>query len=195
VGLVRSHFPAPAPAGELLETFGLARVANRLAGGLSAGERRRLALALAFAGRPRLLVLDEPSAGLDVEARRAAWASIRAFRDGGGAVLLTTHHLEEAEALADHIVVLDRGRIRAAGTAPELRARSGLARVTLRAAELPALPQSTRIERSNGLYVLHTPEPEAIVALLVASGLPFAGLEVARPSLEDAFLQITGSAT
>lgn len=193
VGLVRSHFPAPAPADELLEEFGLARVANRLAGGLSGGERRRLALALAFAGRPKLLVLDEPSGGLDVEARRAAWASIRAFRDDGGAVLLTTHHLEEAEALADRIVVLDSGRIRASGTARELRGRSGLARVTLRAAELPALPQSTRVERSNDAYVLYTPEPEAIVALLVASGVPFDGLEVSRPSLEEAFLELTGA--
>lgn len=193
VGLVRSHFPAPAQTEHLFAEFGLTRVANRLAGGLSGGERRRLALALAFAGRPKLLVLDEPSGGLDVEARRAAWTSIRAFRDNGGAVLLTTHHLEEAEALADRIVVLDCGRIRAEGTARELRSRSGLARVTLRAAELPTLPQSTRVERSNDLYVLHTPEPEALVALLVASGVPFDGLEVAQPSLEEAFLELTGA--
>jgi ABC-2 type transport system ATP-binding protein len=125
VDLVRAHFPSPAERGELLDRFRLVAIARRQAGGLSGGERRRLALALAFAGRPRAVFLDEPSAGLDVEARRALWREIELFAGDGGTVLLTTHHLEEAESLASRIVVLARGRVAAEGDAAELLAAAG----------------------------------------------------------------------
>ena len=124
VDLVRAHFPAPAPAGELLERFGLAGIARRQAGGLSGGERRRLSVALAFAGRPRALFLDEPTAGLDVESRRAVWQELRSYAAAGGTVLLTTHHLEEAEALASRVVVLARGVVVAEGSPAELFGRA-----------------------------------------------------------------------
>ncbi|HWN22963.1 MAG TPA: ATP-binding cassette domain-containing protein [Gaiellaceae bacterium] len=193
IELVRAHFPEPAATADLLAAFGLDGLADRLAGGLSGGERRRLALALAFAGRPRALFLDEPTVGLDVEARRKAWASIRAFRDSGGAVLLTTHHLDEAEELATRIVVLDRGRIRTKGTAREIRARSGTARVALELAELPELPAEVRVERVGDRYVLHTADPDHVVALIVASGIAFSGLEVTHVSLEQAVLHVTAA--
>ena len=126
VDLVRAHFPAPAPAGELLDRFGLAGIARRQTGGLSGGERRRLSVALAFAGRPRAIFLDEPTAGLDVEIRRAVWQEIRAYSASGGTVLLTTHHVEEAEALASRIVLLAGGRVVAEGLAGRtVRARRG----------------------------------------------------------------------
>ena len=193
VELVRAHFAGTAATADLLDEFGLASLSHRLAGGLSGGERRRLALALAFAGRPRALFLDEPTVGLDVEARRRAWSSIRTFREAGGAVLLTTHQLDEAEELATRLVVLDRGRIRTEGTPPEIRARSGTARVALEIAELPELPAEVRIEHAHGRYVLHTADPDRLVALIVAGGIPFSGLEVTRASLEDAVLDlITG---
>jgi ABC-2 type transport system ATP-binding protein len=124
VDLVRAHFPAPAPAGELLERFGLDGIARRQAGGLSGGERRRLSVALAFAGRPRALLLDEPTAGLDVESRRAVWQELRSYAAAGGTVLLTTHHLEEAEALASRVVLLARGTVVAEGSPAELSARA-----------------------------------------------------------------------
>jgi ABC-2 type transport system ATP-binding protein len=124
VDFVRAHFPAPAPAGELLERFGLAGIARRQAGGLSGGERRRLSVALAFAGRPRALFLDEPTAGLDVESRRAVWQELRSYAAAGGTVLLTTHHLEEAEALASRVVVLARGVVVAEGSPAELFGRA-----------------------------------------------------------------------
>src|SRR5207253_8517256 len=95
VGLVRAHFPSPLPATALLERFGLPALANRQLGGLSGGEGRRVAVALAFAGRPALIVLDEPTAGLDGEARHAVWEAIRAHATQGGTVLLTTHYLDE----------------------------------------------------------------------------------------------------
>jgi ABC-2 type transport system ATP-binding protein len=116
VDLVRAHFPFPAETEDLLERFALADVARRQSGGLSGGERRRLAVALAFAGEPAAIFLDEPTAGLDVESRRAVWAEIDRFCVDGGTILLTTHHLDEAERLAHRIVVLARGRVVAEGT-------------------------------------------------------------------------------
>ena len=121
IALVRAHHDAPAPLDDLIDRFGLARLSRRQAGGLSAGERRRLALALAFAGRPRAVLLDEPTTGLDVEARRAIWAHVRQFSAAGGSVLLTTHSLEEAEALAARIVVIHLGRVVATGTVDDIR--------------------------------------------------------------------------
>ena len=124
--LVRAHFSRPEPRGRLLERFGLTGVARRQTGGLSGGQRRRLALALAFAGRPRAVFLDEPTTGLDVEARRAVWAEIARYGDEGGTVLLTTHHLEEAERLASRIVLIAAGRVVAQGTAGELTRLAGV---------------------------------------------------------------------
>ena len=121
VEFARAHYPhAPATAA-LLKQFGLEEVARRQTGGLSGGQRRRLAVALAFAGSPQLAVLDEPTTGLDVESRRAVWAAIREYARGGGAVLLTTHNLDEAEALADRIVVVSGGLVVADGTPAELK--------------------------------------------------------------------------
>lgn len=126
VEFVRAHYADALPADELLRRFALEPIARRQTGGLSGGERRRLAVALAFAGRPRLAVLDEPTTGLDIEARRQVWEVIREYVDTGGAVLLTTHSLEEAHALADRVVVVARGRAVAVGTPEELTRRAGL---------------------------------------------------------------------
>ncbi len=120
VDLVRAHFARPVDRGDLLERFGLGGIAGRQTGGLSGGERRRLSVALAFAGRPRAVFLDEPTSGLDVESRRAAWREIARYAGEGGTVLLTTHHLEEAEALASRVVLVARGRVVAQGTPTEL---------------------------------------------------------------------------
>ena len=122
VDLVRVHYSEPEPRAALLERFGARGLAERQAGGLSGGERRRVALALAFAGRPRILFLDEPSAGLDLESRRSLWQAVREHRRRGGATLLTTHYLEEAAELADGVVVLVRGRVVAKGSVDEIRA-------------------------------------------------------------------------
>jgi ABC-2 type transport system ATP-binding protein len=129
IDFVRVHYPDPAPTPELLGRFGLSEVAGRRAGGLSGGQTRRLAVALAFAGRPRLVVLDEPTTGLDVEARRGLWQVLRDFVADGGAVLLTTHYLEEAQALASRVVVIAGGRIVAHGSVEDVTARAGLSRV------------------------------------------------------------------
>lgn len=115
-----AHFPNGAAAEDLLARFELRGVEHRQTGGLSGGELRRLAVALAFAGAPDLVVLDEPTTGLDLESRRAVWNAVRAYADSGGAVLLTTHSLDEARELADRVVVLARGRVVAEGAPDEL---------------------------------------------------------------------------
>jgi len=125
VDLVRAHFPAPAATDDLLARFGLTDCVGRQAGGLSGGERRRLSIALAFAGRPTVVFLDEPTSGLDVEARRAVWTELAAYAAAGGTTLLTTHYLEEAEALASRIVLVSRGRVAAEGTPRQLAADHG----------------------------------------------------------------------
>jgi ABC-2 type transport system ATP-binding protein len=138
VDFVRVHYPDPAAAPELLGRFGLADLAGRRAGGLSGGQTRRLA----FAGRPPLVVLDEPTTGLDVEARRGLWEILRAFVAGGGAVLLTTHYLEEAQALASRVVVLADGRVVAQGSVEDVTTRAGLRRGHLRVPSPPGLEEA-----------------------------------------------------
>jgi len=127
LALVRAHYARPAAESELVETFGLSGLERRQAGGLSGGEMRRLAVALAFAGNPSAVLLDEPTAGLDVESRLVLWRSVERYAAAAGTVLLTTHHLEEAEALASRIVVLNRGRIAATGSVRALLAAAGAA--------------------------------------------------------------------
>ena len=121
VAFVRAHYPTPQSGDDVVARFGLTEVAHRQTGGLSSGQRRRLAVALAFVGSPRLVVLDEPTTGLDVESRLQVWDAVRAYAAGGGTVLLTTHSLEEASSLADRIVVLAAGRVAANGRGAELR--------------------------------------------------------------------------
>ena len=125
VDLVRAHFATPAPNAELLARFGLMDCGRRQAGGLSGGERRRLSVALAFAGRPRAVFLDEPTTGLDVEARRSLWQELEQYAAAGGTILLTTHYLEEAEALATRVALLARGRIAAEGSPQQLATAHG----------------------------------------------------------------------
>ena len=127
VRLVAAHFPDPVPCAELLDRFALSGCARRQVGGLSGGTRRRVAVALAFVGRPRVVFLDEPTVGLDLEARRRVWDVIRDHASAGGSALLTTHQFDEAGALADRIAVIDGGRIVAGGTPSDLRAEFGSA--------------------------------------------------------------------
>jgi ABC-2 type transport system ATP-binding protein len=195
VDLVRVHYPDPAPTRELLDRFGLTEVAGRRAGGLSGGQTRRLAVALAFAGGPHAVVLDEPTTGLDVEARHRLWEVLRAFVADGGTVLLTTHYLEEAQALASRVVVIADGKIIAHGSVDDITARVGLSRVHLRAPSLPELPGVTHVETNNGSYTLHTADPDELIRALAHQEVPFTGLRVEQASLEEAFLHLTGGSS
>ena len=191
VDLVRAHYADPVPAEEALHHLGITHLANRQTGGLSGGEKRRLAVALAFVGRPRLVILDEPTTGLDVDSRRALWQVVREYLARGGTVLLTTHYLEEAEALADEVVVIDKGSILAQGSVADITAQVDVTRVRLRVAELPDLPGVVEIEKERDVTVVYTTDADEFVRRLVHSGAAFSGIEVAPVSLEEAFLRLT----
>ncbi len=193
IDLVRRHHLDPYPTGDVLERFGLAKLRRRKAGGLSSGERRRLALALAFAGRPDLVILDEPTAGLDLEARHLFWQTLREFNRGGGAILLTTHYLEEAETLAERVVVLNRGRVIAAGSVSEVAGSIGITRVRFEARSLPALPGIVHAERDGDAWVLDCRDSDAVVRRLVGANVPFRALQIRAVSLEEAFLALTAA--
>ncbi|SCE65656.1 ABC-2 type transport system ATP-binding protein [Micromonospora viridifaciens] len=191
IDFVSRHFPDPVPRDELLDRFGLGDQVKRQTGGLSGGQRRRLAVALAFVGRPRLVVLDEPTTGLDVEARHALWEAIRGFHAEGGTVLLSSHYLEEVEALAQRVVVIGQGRVLADDTVEAIRGMVGVRRVSLVADDLPPLPGVVATERADGRTHLLTTDADQLVRDLVTAGVAFRELEVRPTSLEEAFLAIT----
>ena len=179
------------PTGELLEQFGLTGLNRRQTGGLSGGQKRRLAVAVAFVGRPDLVLLDEPTTGLDVEARHGLWDAVRVYHRGGGTVVLTSHYLEEVEALAERVVAIDQGQVRADGTLAHVRSLVPARRLRLRAPALPELAGVDRINREGDLYELWTADSDAVVRQLVSTRVPFVDLEVSTASLGEAFLALT----
>lgn len=200
VDFVGRHFPDPVPTEELLEQFGLSDMRRRQSGGLSGGQRRRLAVALALVGRPDLVMLDEPTTGLDVEARHSLWNALRSYHASGGTVLLTSHYLEEVEALAERVVVIDRGRVLADDSIAEVLARVTLRRVTLaldspEAVDLGLLPGVVQhtVNDTTRRHELLTADADALVRELVTQQVTFRGLEVRGASLEEAFLSLTGT--
>ena len=188
--LVAAHYPHPADVDAALATAGLSDIASRRVGMLSGGQQRRVSVALAFIGNPDLVVLDEPTTGVDVEARRRLWEGIGRYADGGRSVLFTTHYLEEAEALASRVVVIDRGLVQFDGTSAALRERFGLRRLSY--VGEPLVTPSASVARVDGRTVVVTTDTDAYVRALVAADAPFSQLEVTVSSLEDAFLSMTG---
>jgi ABC-2 type transport system ATP-binding protein len=191
VTLVRAHYSAPRSEADVLERLGLASLAERQAAGLSGGQKRRLAVAVALAGSPAILFLDEPTAGMDAAARRELLKDVADFARRGGAVLLTTQQLAEAEEIATRVVLLDHGRVVLEGSVAEVRARGGLTKVTLRAAALPALAGVRRVDSQGDRHVILVEDSDALIRELVGAGVPFQELEVVPVSLEDAFVAIT----
>jgi ABC-2 type transport system ATP-binding protein len=194
VDFVRAHFPDPLSRAELLARFGLSDLVGRQTGGLSGGQKRRVAVALAFVGRPRIVFLDEPTTGLDVEARRALWDGIRQFHADGGTVVLTSHYLEEIEALARRVVVIGGGRVLADDTVPAVRGLVSIRRVSLTVATaVPELPGVVGTERDGDRTHLLTADADRLVRDLVARDVAFTDLEVRPTSLEEAFLTLTAA--
>ncbi|MBX7551367.1 ABC transporter ATP-binding protein [Streptomyces sp. NPDC004232] len=199
VAFVASRYPAPMPAARALELAGIADLAGRRVDRLSGGQVQRVRFAVALAGDPALLVLDEPTAALDVEARHAFWDSMRDYARHGHTVLFSTHYLEEADAHADRILIIDRGRIVADGTGEELRRAAGGNLVSLDLAGrdpegLALLPGVRSVEVRGERARLRTDDSDATVIALAELGA-IRGLEVAPASLDDAFLTLTGPRT
>ncbi|MGW9024991.1 ABC transporter ATP-binding protein [Streptomyces sp. NPDC055722] len=195
VSFVAGRYPAPMPVAQALELAGIADLARRRVDRLSGGQTQRVRFAVALAGNPALLVLDEPTAALDVEARHAFWNSMRNYAGRGHTVLFSTHYLEEADAHADRIVVIDRGHIVADGTGEQLRRAAGGNLVSIdlagRGTEgLTLLPGVRSMEVRGDRALLRTDDSDATVIALAELGA-IRGLEVAPASLDDAFLALT----
>jgi ABC-2 type transport system ATP-binding protein len=195
IELFSSYYPDPLPLAETIGVAGLRGLERRPFGELSGGQKQRLLFALAICGNPDLLILDEPTVGLDLESRRGIWEEIRGFIARGRSVLLTTHYLQEADSLADRVVVIDRGRIIADGTPAEIKGRAAGKRVrcttSLDVEMLQLLPAITRATRDGSTVEILTANSEAVVRELLARDASLSNLEVTSAGLEEAFLTLT----
>jgi ABC-2 type transport system ATP-binding protein len=193
--LFGSYYPRPLPVAEALRRAGLEGVADRRFGDLSGGERQRTLFALALVGDPELLFLDEPTVGMDVEARRGLWKEIRRAVDEGRSVVLTTHYLEEADALAERVVVLHQGRVLADGPPAAIKRDAALRRIRCRTLlseeELAALPGVRKVSVDGDRVELLVGDAEPAVRELLARDAGLIDLEVRSAGLEEAFLALT----
>jgi ABC-2 type transport system ATP-binding protein len=200
VELFSSYYPHPMSPDRAIALAGLGEQAGRQAGKLSGGQRQRLYFALAVCGDPEAIFFDEPTVGMDVESRRAFLDSIREFGREGKTIVLTTHYLEEADQLAERIVVIDRGVVIADASPAEIKSRVVGKRVSfttpnrLSEADLRGLPQS-RLELDGGRVRLLSSAPEALLRDLFSRGIEIQDLTVVGADLEEAFLAITTTAT
>jgi ABC-2 type transport system ATP-binding protein len=198
IDLFSSYYPKPMPPAEVLAAAGLEKLGDRKFGDLSGGQRQRVLFALAICGNPDLLFLDEPTVGLDVEARRMLWDEIRRMVSRGKTVLLTTHYLQEADELADRVAVISQGEIIAQGTPSEIKAKTAGKRIrcitSLSLNTLRLIPGVTGVKEDREAIELHAIEAESIVRELLARDAGLSGLEVASAGLEEAFLALTQDA-
>lgn len=194
IDLFTSYYQLPLPIKETLALAGVTDIKDRFFGELSGGQQQRVLFALAICGNPDLLFLDEPAVGLDVEARRGFWQVIRSLVDRGKTILLTTHYLEEADALADRVVVINNGRVIAQGTPAEVKAfgcdktircitRLGLDAIR----ELPGVGE---VKRDRDAIEIQSAKAEVVLRELLARDPGISGIEVTSAGLEDAFLTL-----
>jgi ABC-2 type transport system ATP-binding protein len=194
----RSYYPDPLSADECAATAGIRDLLDRRYAKLSGGQQRRVQFALAICGRPSLLFLDEPTVGLDLESRQAVWSAMRSLVAAGCGLLLTTHYLEEAEALADRVAVLARGRIVAEGSVRQIRARVAQRRIRcvsdLALETISAWPDVRSICRDGDRIEIVTDSAESVVRQLLSEDTCLSELEVQRAGLAEAFIEITQEA-
>jgi ABC-2 type transport system ATP-binding protein len=195
IRLAASYYPTPRSGAESAELAGVADLLRRPYGKLSGGQQRRVQFALALCGRPRLLFLDEPTVGMDIDARETLWKTIRTLVAEGVSIVLTTHYLEEAEALADRVCVMARGRMISEGSVEALRARIALKRVwcatRLPLAEVAAWPEVADARLDGERLCLSTEHVEALVRRLLAHDAQLSALEVRAAGLAEAFTELT----
>jgi ABC-2 type transport system ATP-binding protein len=205
VNIFRGYYPQPMAYAEIVKGAGLEGIEERFFGQLSGGQKQRVLFGIALAGDPDLIFLDEPTVGLDIEARRAMWAQIRSLAARGKTVLLTTHYLEEADALAHRIVVINKGKVVCEGTPAEVKSmgaavggatpQNGLKIIrcvtTLTAQHLEAMPGVSHVELAGTLTSITSLQPETTLREMLALDQNLHSLEVQSPLLEDAFLALT----
>jgi len=198
IDLFRSYYPRPLPRADVVRIAKLEGTEDRLFGKLSGGQKQRVLFGLAVCGNPDLVFLDEPSAGMDVESRRALWEEIRALAARGKTVLLTTHYLEEADALATRVVVINRGRTVCEGTPSEIRRRVSGRRIRaitrLDPGFLRTLPTVTEVRQDREALIVTAETAEEVVREMLVRDRTLSGLEILSPALEDAFLLLTSQA-
>ena len=198
IDFVGRHFDRRTSPAELAEQFGLTELLRRQTGALSGGQKRRLSVALAFAGSPAMVLLDEPTTGLDVDGRRALWDAIRAQRDTGVTIVVTSHYLEEIEALAERVIVIGQGRVLADDSLRAVLTQVGRSRVAMKttdAAAVAGLDPAAHHETDGDTELFFTAESDVLIRRLVDSGIPFRDLTVRGASLEEAFLALTHDTT
>lgn len=195
IELVASYYPDPLTADDAMKMTRTASLAGRPYGKLSSGQKRQVQFAMAVVGRPKLLFLDEPTVGLDLPSREMMWAMLRELVRGGASIVLTTHYLEEAELLADRVVVLAYGHIIASGSVDEMRAMVERKRIVC-STDLPAemvasWPGVKSARRERGRLQITASNAESVIKRLVAADADFQDLEVHRAGLAEAFTELT----
>jgi len=195
IDLFSTYYQSSLPAKQVLAAAGLEELADRKFSDLSGGQKQRVLFALAICGDPDLLFLDEPTVGLDVEARRLLWDEIRQLVSRGKTVLLTTHYLQEADALADRIAVINQGEIIAEGTPATIKAQTAGKKIrcitSLSPSTLRQIPGVMEVNQDREAVELHTAQAEPVVRELLARDAALSGLEVTSAGLEEAFLALT----
>ena len=193
--LFRSYYPNPMSMKDALVAAGLEALANRKYGELSGGQKQRVQFALAICGNPELLFLDEPTVGLDVESRRAFWQEVRRLASRGCAILLTTHYLEEADALADRVVVLNRGEVVTDATPAGMKALTAARRIrcisALNVDRIAAMDGVHSVRQDGAAVEILTNHAERVSRELLLNDPTLTGLEITGAGLEEAFLAIT----
>jgi ABC-2 type transport system ATP-binding protein len=200
IDLFRHYYANPLPLEQLLLISGLQGEKDKMATALSGGQQRRLGFALAAAGDPEVIFLDEPTVGMDVTSRQLFWDTVRAMASRGKTVVLTTHYLEEADNLADRIVVINHGKVIADGTPSEIKANttgrviSFTAGAAVMTESLKALPGVTDVEWSGRRVKLFSPNTDSLIAALVQQRIDMRDIEIQSGGLEDAFQALVQTA-
>jgi ABC-2 type transport system ATP-binding protein len=196
IAQVASYYPSPYDVDAVIRRLSLESLAHRKYQDLSGGQKRQVQFGMAICGRPELLFLDEPTVGLDVQARESLWRVLRELVHEGSSIVLTTHYLEEAEALANRVAVIAQGRQVAAGTVDEIRAHVSRkhvhCRTTLAAAAMRAWPEVEELNEDGGRMHVVTHDAESVLRRLLDADAGVRDIEVRRAGLAEAFAQITG---
>jgi ABC-2 type transport system ATP-binding protein len=195
---VASYYPTPYDVQAVIQRLGLEKVADRTYKDLSGGQKRQVQFAMAIVGRPELLFLDEPSVGLDTNARAALWQVVRDLIHEGCSIVLTTHYLEEAEALANRVAVVAHGRLVAGGSVDEIRAhvsrKTIQCRSSLALAQMQSWPEVVQLSDDGGRQSIVTRDAEAVLRRLLGADANVCDIEVRRAGLAEAFTELTTTA-